>query len=252
MFTFAAVANFFLRTPLGRAIGIGMLAVALAGGVYLKGRGDGAQSERVRIAREELDPLRTQMESDRKQFSGELKTYHAAAQQKDEIIGKQAELIARLDARIADYDRQRAQQAQAIARMTDTEVFADLTRRLGVRDPKDATPQLYPGEIRKADTVIADAEIQAKKLADLDAKVDAQADKYSTLAEKQALTERQLALALDYIEKADSRFSDAYNIFTRTHRRPLWQKVLSFGILRDKKITELKPIVPPEKPKGMQ
>ena len=249
---FAAIAGFFLRTPIGRAIGIAALSLALLAGLRWHWRGEGARDERERIGTQEIEPLKKQMESARAEFATDLKAERDKSAQKDVIIEKQTELIARLDARIADYDRQRAQQAQNIARMSDTEVFQDLTRRLGVRDAKDAAPQLYPGEIRKADTLLADAEIQARKLADVETKVDAQAKKYDALAEKQGSTERQLQLALTYIDRADARFAEAYNVFQRTHPRPLWQKVLSFGLLRDRKITEVKPIVKPERPEGLK
>lgn len=257
-----AIKTFFLTTRLGRAVGIGLLALMIAGGIYLRGRSDGATAEAVRIGKETLEPLRKEMESGRAELGARIAGLQTESARKDEtialnnaVISRQTELLARLDERIASIDRQRQQQAQQIAAMSDAEAFADLTARLAVRDPKDRTPSLYPGEVRRADAIIADSQGLADKLSQVERKVAAQqeqinkqAENFKLVQEKQVLAEKKFGLAMEYIEKSDARFKDAYNIFYRVHRRPFWQKALSFGILRDKKITELKPVVPPERP----
>lgn len=248
MLTFAAAAKFFTATKLGRGIGIALVALAIIGGVYWRGKHDGAKSEREAVARETIEPLRKQMEADREKLGGELAALKAQAEQKDAIILRQTELIAGLDRRIADLDHQRITERTRIATLSDSEVFTDLTRRLGVRAANDATATLYPGEIRKADEIVADYSLLGEKVTALEQKDAERAVEISAIRDKQTIAERKFAVAMDYIERADGRFKDAYNVFMRTQRPSLFKRIITLGFARTKQISELKPIAPPERP----
>ncbi len=252
----------FFKSPLGRRVGVGLLVLLVATGVYLRGRSDGGEAKAVAIGKEIIEPLRKEMEDGRARLGAELNASRAESARKDTLIAqkdatieKQAQVLAGLDRRIADLDRDRVVRQQAIANMSDAEALNSLTANLGKRAPGDATPQLYPGEIRAAAGIVEDYKSQAQRIALLESKFTEQAktvadlkDKSRLQDEKLQLAEGRLQAALDYIEKSDARFKDAYNVIHRMHPRPTWQKVLTLGLLREKRITEITPIVSPEKP----
>lgn len=252
MLSLAAAAKFFTATKLGRGLGIALIGVTLIGVTYLRGKSDGRQAEREAVAKETIEPLRKQMEADREKLGGELASLKAEAQQKDAIILRQTELIAGLDRRIADLDRQRTEARAQIATMSDVEVFSDLTRRLAVRAANDTTPTLYPGEIRKADEIVADYSLLGEKVAALESKDAAREEQIAAIRDKQAIAERKFTLAMDYIERSDRRFADAYNVFFRTQRPSIFKRIVTLGFARTRQIKELKPVLPLERPSELK
>lgn len=243
--------TFLTTTRLGRAIGIALLCAIVAGGFYWRGHRAGFQSGHVTGGKEALDSLRADMEAERTVLRDNVRKLNGEIELKDKTIAVQVALLARYDSRIAALETEREEARTRIARLTDTEVLLDLARQLKVRAPDDVTPALYPTEIRRADEIVADYGHLTEKVGQLEGKIQAQAVQVQAITEKQELTERKFEAALEYIDRADARFSKAYNIFQTVHPRPLWQRVLSFGLLRTKKITTFEPILPPEKPKEL-
>lgn len=244
--------TFLTTTRLGRAVGIALLCAIVAGGFYWQGHRAGFSSGRVTGGKEALDSLRADMEAERTVLRDNVRKLNGEIEAKDKTIAAQVALLARYDSRIAALETERQETRVRIARLTDAEVVLDLARQLKVRAPGDVTPTLYPGEIRRADEIVADYGHLSEKVGQLEGKVTAQAVQVQALTEKAALTEHKFQTALEYIERADARFAKAYNIFQSVHPRPFWQRLLSFGILKTKKITKLEPVLPLERPAGIR
>lgn len=243
---------FILGTKLGRALGLAALIAAIGAGLYLYGRHNGKVAGHTDGAKQQLDEDRRSMESDRAAFQLKINSLGAESEAKDAVIAKQGQLISVYDAKLAELEKQSTIQQAAISRMSDSEVTLDLARRLQVRSATDATPSLYPGEVRKADSIVADHEVQSERLDAISQKVEAQDKEIGALKDKQAISDKKFSLAIAYINESDARFAHAYNVFYRLHHPPLILKIITLGIVRDKKIPDIHPIEPPVVPAGLK
>lgn len=239
---------FFLTSKLGRGIGIGILALALAGGIYWRGHSSGVQDGKVSGAKETFDTLKADMDAERAKTRDRLAQLDQQIAGKDAIITQQQTIVQQSQAAFASLQIQQATIQKQISALTDSQVTLDLATRLKVRPASDLTPTLYPSEIRRADEIVGDYGIVTQKVDNLQSQIVAQGTQIKALEDKQALTEHKFGVAMDYIDQSDKRFVNAYNVFEATVGRPAWQRILTLGLLHNKKIQKLTPITAPVRP----
>jgi len=207
----------FLISPLGRKIAGAIAVLVLLAGVtlyiYNKGKAEG----QIQSARAQLETDRQQFEQDRKVFLDTLATYKA----KDEVA---QQLIASQDAQLEMLRTSRVASRAAVAKLPDADVVKDIHQKLG-QAPTDAP--LTIGELRRVDEVLTDyPNVLAQNVA-LDKKIDALGQRVDAL-------EHQRDAAISAYNKLVPLYAKAYNAAQKKHAK-IW-KILSFGLLKDKKL----------------
>lgn len=243
-----ALFTWLTTTKLGREVGIGILIFALIIGVYWRGHAAGYASGHVAGGKETFDQLRADMDAERSKVSALLAQYDGQLKMKDQEIAAQQQVVDAQKRQMSLLEAQSADIKRQISQLTDQQVVLDLASRLKVRSVTDMNPTLYPQEIRRADEIVGDYDVVTQKVDSLQKTVTAQGTQIQSLTDKVTITDQKFQAAMNYIDQSDARFKNAYNVFNEIHGRPWWQKALTFGILRNKKITRLSPIVPPNKP----
>lgn len=243
-----ALFTWFTTSKLGREVGIALLVLMLIGGVYWKGHAAGYQDGHAAGGKETFDQLRQGMDDEREKTKQLLAQYDKQIAAKDEAIAASQQIVTTQQAALVSLAQQQATIQKQISSLTDAQVTLDLAARLQIRAANDSTATLYPAEIRRADEIVGDYAVVTKKVDSLSATVAAQGTQITALGDKVSLTEQKFQVAMNYIDEADKRFANAYNVFNSIEGRPAWQKILTFGILRNKKITKLTAIAPPVKP----
>jgi hypothetical protein len=243
-----ALFTWFTTSKLGKEVGIALLILALIGGVYWKGHASGYQDGHAAGGKETFDQLRQGMDDEREKTKQLLAQYDKQIAAKDQEIAASQQIVATQQAALVSLAQQQIATQKQISSLSDAQVVLDLASRLKIRAASDATPTLYPSEVRRADEIVGDYPLVSKKVDSLTTASAAQQDQIKSLDEKVTLVNQKFQAAVSYIDESDQRFKNAYNVFNSIEGRPMWQKILTFGILRNKKITKLTPLVPPVKP----
>ena len=231
-----------LVSPLGRKIAAGILGLAIVSGgawwLYARGKAEG----KLLGAAEQLEQDKESFERERQRFTETL----AAAQQREdhalELLRQAQETIDRANQRIAQVQAERASQRQAIESLPDAELFADITKKLGIRAPTDLTPSLYPAELRRADLVITDYPISQQENQALGEKLAGLEDKVGALELRVEALAKQRDAAIEWGNQVVGHFVRAYNTAQKVRKRPLILKILTFGLLRDPKLDLPEPV----------
>jgi len=198
-----------------KLIGAAVVVIILAGialSIYNKGKEIG----RVEGAREQLETDRQQFEQDRQLFLAELKKY----QERDDAAKAE---IAQKDAELSTLRARRVTVAGTIRSLPDEKIVADILERLG----EAPAPSLSPAQLRRLDGILADSQNLQEQVTALEAKVSAQDQRIDAI-------EHQRDAAIASYNKVVVLYTKAYN--ANQKRRPLILKILTFGLLKDRKM----------------
>lgn len=243
-----ALFTWLTTSKIGKEVGIAVLILGALAGIYMYGHSAGFHDGHTAGGKETFDQLKNDMDAERAATAANIAAINQQMASKDAIVSQQQAIIGTQAGILAGLQQQQVTLQHTIAGLSDQQVVLDLAGRLKLRAPGDTTPTLYPAEVRHADEIVGDYAIVTQKVDALTAKSNAQGEQITALQDKGKLADQKFQTAMDYISESDKRFVNAYNVFESIEGRPLWQKILTFGILHNKKIKSLTPIVPLAKP----
>lgn len=219
-------------SPIVRKVTYLVGAVLLVGGLfwytYRAGKSTGKQQGKQEATVSALDQDRAIYQRDRL----------ATAQALQDAVAREQEAAARWNAAeektkaaaaaIKAALSARAESHEQVARIPDEKLFADVTRRLEIRAPEDATLFFNSVELRKIDTVLAEQPAVEAENRALDGKIAALEVKLNALAGKVDAVAQQRDAALRWANEVEGLYVKAYNAVPR--KRNWLLTIVTFGL----------------------
>ena len=206
----------FLVSPLGRKVAALVIVVVVLAGLALSIYNKGKAAGYVDGQRSQLETDRQQFEQDRKVFLGELAKYKERDDAAKAIISQQ-------DSELQSLRNSRAQIRAAVSSLPASALVADIQSRLG----SVASGTLGESDLRRIDEAIAENQNITAQLSALEEKVAAQDQRIDAIS-------HQRDSAIASYNKVVVLYTKAYNANQR--KRPLILKILTFGLLKDRKM----------------
>lgn len=240
-----------LKTRLLAAAAGAILLIGLGYGIYWKGREAGKQIGRA----EQLEEDKKEWEIERRLYVTRLEEAAQRLEQGEKREQAALALLAQFQAsldraneRLASIQIQRESDRRTVTNLSDADVLPDLRARLGLVPPTDPSPLTSP-ELRRANTIVTDYPHVMAENVTLGEKVKSIEGKVGALdLQVQAVTSQrdaaidQRETAIDYANRMEQLYAQAYNVAQKSRRRPLLLKIITLGIVRDRKLNLPDPV----------